>query len=178
MARSRVKVEDDELEELEELEDLEDEADVVEAVEDDDEDEEEEDEAPRRKRKSKKSKAREDGSITSREFAEALGTTSKNLRVMLRDRGIKKGETGRYEWASLEAALEQLGFEDVEEAKDAMKEARNARLDVLKESQAEKRAAAAKGKKKKAEPEPEDEDDEDEDEEEEAPVAKKRTRRK
>src|SRR5215471_10524937 len=130
MARSRKKVvveepEEDELDELEDLEDLEDD----DEAEEDDEEEEDEDEAPKARRK-KTSKAKSkpkkaSGAIGSRELADELGTDGKNLRVMLRDQGVQKNETGRYEWESLEDALEAMGFEDLEEAQEALAESRN-----------------------------------------------------
>jgi hypothetical protein len=180
--RKKVEVEEtEELDELEDLDDLEDEADEV--VDEDDEDleeDEDEDEAPKKrtvKKPKKKPTAKEEsGAVGTSELAEALDTDGKNLRVMLRDQGAKKNENNRYEWASIEDAIEALGFEDVEEAKEALAASRNKRLDALKE-----RNADAKKKAKKApvdEDEDEvDEDEDDEEDEEPAPKKKKPARR-
>src|SRR5215471_2248628 len=195
MARRRSKAEVEELEDDEELdlEDLDEEADVEdEDVEEEDEDEEEE--APRRKKKTKttaskkKKAAKENGAIGSTELADALGTDGRNLRVMLRAKGVEKNDNNRYEWESVDAALEELGFDDLDEAVDALKEARDERLEELKNRPKKKKAAA---KKKKAPVDEDEEDDEDEDEddeiedeedddeeEEEAPAPKKRAARK
>src|SRR5215472_17031014 len=95
MARRRSKAEVEELEDEEELdlEDLDDEADVEdEDVEEEDEDEDEE-EAPRKKKSkskaaAKKNKAQANGNIGSADLVEALGTDGRNLRVMLRAKGV------------------------------------------------------------------------------------------
>jgi hypothetical protein len=166
---------DDETEDLEDLDDLEE---LADSDDEDDEDEEEEDEAPKRKKKvvakkTTKAKKSADEGIGTAELSEALGTDSKNLRVMLRDKGANelKDENGRYTWPSLEAALEALGFDDLDEAQEALKEARDKRLQKLKDDGAKKKKAKA--------PEPDDEDDdEDEEDEEEAPAPKKRVVKK
>jgi hypothetical protein len=181
--RSKAEVEelDDEVDEELDLEDLDDEADVEdEDVEEEDDDGEDEEEAPRKKSKSKKSKATAKkkaakGTIGSQELAEALGTDGRNLRVMLRAKGVEKNENNRYEWDSVDDALEELGFEDLEDAQDALKEARDERLEELK-SRAKKKPKKSKSKKAADEDEDEDDedDDEDDDEEEEAPAPKKK----
>jgi colicin import membrane protein len=175
--RIMAKVKAAEVEELEDLEDLVDEAD--EEIEDAEvEEEADEDEAPRRKKKTtttKKAKASEDG-VGSAELAEALETNGRNLRVMLRDKKVKKDENNRYHWNSVEEALTALGFDDVEEAQAALKASRNKRLEALKEKGAEERAkkkaakeaAEKKEAAKKPKPKPkaeEPEDDEDDDDE-------------
>ena len=203
--KAKVEVEVDEVEEDEGLEELEDELDELEALADEDDDEETEDEdddeeddeeeAPKSRRTKKPSKTakekparkkKESTTYGTSELAADLETDGKNLRVMLRDIGAnaiksKKNphgsfnDAGRYEWEDLDDALEVLGFEDVDEAIDRLKEARNTRLDALKE-----RNAASKKKTKKVKPvveADEDDEDEDEDEEEETPV-KKPTRRR
>ena len=161
-----------ELDELDaELEDLTAEAEAEAADEgaaDDAEVEEEEAPKPKKGKKGKKGKgveavAASDGPIGSKDLAAALGTDGRNLRVMLRDKGAnakKDEETGRYVWPSLEAALKALGFADLDEAKTALKEARDKRLNKLKEDSAAKREAdngdadtpkkKKKGKKNKA----------------------------
>src|SRR5215831_15109148 len=120
MARQRrkpVEVEVDEEEDVEEtideeLEDLEDLADEDDEVEDDEDEDDDEEEAPRRRKKkttAKKASAKpEKDTVGSKDLAEALGTDGKNLRVMLRARNVKKNETGRYEWDSVDDALEAL----------------------------------------------------------------------
>jgi hypothetical protein len=193
-AKPKVEVEVDEDEELEELED---ELDELEALADeddeetededtDDEDEDDDEEAPKAKKKSKKTstkKKRESTIYGTAELAEDLETDGKNLRVMLRDIGAnatksKKNphgsfnDAGRYEWEDLDDALETLGFDDVDEAIDRLKEARNTRLDALKERNASKKKKTAK----KVKPVVDEAEDEDEDEDE-APAPKKRTRR-
>ena len=178
MARARKKVEVEPEEEEEEVEDLED-LDDLEALADSEEEEEEaeedddEEEAPRRKKKSTgKAKPKKSGSIGTHELAEALDTDGKNLRVMLRDHEVEKNDQGRYEWKSVDAALKDLGFDDLEEAQEALAEARNKRLDALKERNA---ADAKKKKKAKAKAEVEDDEDEDEDDEEEEEAPPKRS---
>jgi len=189
---AKVEVEeiDDELDEDElDLDDLadddEDDETEDEAEEDEDEDEDEDDEVPAPKKKAAKGKTAAKGkkksaksTVSAQDLADALSTDEKKingreLRVMLRQKGIDKiakNENNRYEWDSIEAALEQMGFEDLDDARDALVESRDQRLEELKEKVAKK-----KGKKKKA-PEPvEEEDDEDEDEEEdEEPAPKKK----
>jgi hypothetical protein len=184
--KKKVVVEDEELEELEDLDDLEDEADeVADEADDDDEEDDDEDEAPRKSKKSKKGKKEkvkaakeESDTIGSSDLAEALGTDGKNLRVMLRDREVKKNENGRYEWDSVDQALEALGFDDLEEAQEALAESRNKRLEALKErnaeAKAEKEKAATKKGKKKAVVEEEDDDDEEDEE----PAPKKAKKKK
>ena len=209
-SRAKVEVEVDEDEELEELEDELDELEALadedddEVEPDDDEDEDDEEEAPksRRKKTSKTTakaekpakKKRESTIYGTAELAEDLETDGKNLRVMLRDIGAnavksKKNphgsfnEAGRYEWEDLDDALETLGFDSVEDAIDRLTEARNTRLDALKERNADKKkttpAKKTTRRAKVEEPEDEDEDvdleDEDEDEE---PVVKKPARRR
>lgn len=192
-AKPKVEVEVDEDDELEELEDELDELEALadeddEETEDEDTDDEDEDdddeEAPKAKKKSKKAstkKKRESTIYGTAELAADLETDGKNLRVMLRDIGAnavksKKNphgsfnDAGRYEWEDLDDALEVLGFDDVDEAIDRLKEARNTRLDALKERNASKKKPAKKVKPVV------DEADEDEDEDEE-PAPKKKTRR-
>jgi hypothetical protein len=213
-ARSKVvvEVEDDEEDELEELEDeldeleaLADEDDEDEVEPDDDDEEDDEEEAPKSRRTKKTSKTaktekpakkkRESTIYGTAELAEDLETDGKNLRVMLRDIGAnavksKKAphgsfnEAGRYEWEDLDDALETLGFDSVEDAIERLTEARNTRLDALKERNADKKKTTAKKTTKrtaKVEEPDEDEDleDEDEDEDEEpAPKKKPATRRR
>jgi hypothetical protein len=204
-SRAKVEVEVDEDEELEELEDELDELEALadededEPDTDDDEDEDDEEEAPKKRaKKTSKTttkeapakKKRESTIYGTAELAADLDTDGKNLRVMLRDieaNHVKSkkfphgsfNDAGRYEWEDLDDALEVLGFDDAEEAIDRLKEARNTRLDALKERNADKKKTTAKKTKKVAEPEDEDEDvdleDEDEDEE---PVVKKPARRR
>jgi hypothetical protein len=190
VARSRKKVEvedvedEDVIEDLEDLDDLEALADSdTEEEEDDEEEDDDEEEAPRAKSKKKKAakttKAKGDGPIGSSELADALGTDGKNLRVMLRDHEVEKNDAGRYEWPSIKAALRELGFDDLEDAQEALAEARNKRLDALKERNAEQKASKQKKKAKaraQSEEDDEDEDDvEDEDEDDEEPAPKKRS---
>ena len=187
MARRRSKAEVEELEDEEELdlEDLDDEADVEdEDVEEEDEDEDEE-EAPRKKKSkfkskaaAKKKKAKANGNIGSADLAEALGTDGRNLRVMLRAKGVEKNETGRYEWESVDDALEELGFDDIDEAQDALKEARDERLEELKNRPKKKKSKSKKVVDEDEDEDEDDEDDEDEEEEEEAPAPKKRAAKK
>lgn len=162
-------VEDEEIEDIEDLEDLADEE-----PEDDTEDEEEdEDEAPKKTRakkgKAKAKKPAKEG-IGTADLAEALGTDGRNLRVMLRKKGANKTkrfkEQGRYHWESIEEALEELGFDDVEEAQDALKEARDERLEELKSrpKAKAKSKSSAKTKKRRVVEEDDDEDEDDEDE--------------
>jgi hypothetical protein len=185
VARSRKKVEvedvedEDVIEDLEDLDDLEALADSdTEEEEDDEEEDDDEEEAPRAKSKKKKAakttKAKGDGPIGSSELADALGTDGKNLRVMLRDHEVEKNDAGRYEWPSIKAALRELGFDDLEDAQDALAEARNKRLDALKERNAEQKASKQKKKAKARAQSEEDEDDvEDEDDEDEEPAPKR-----
>lgn len=173
--KKKAQVEETEVDELDELDDLEDLADEEDEVEDEDVEEEDEDEAPARKSKAKTSKAKAKpakDTVGSAELADALGTSGRELRVMLRQKKVSKNENNRYEWASVEDALEALGFDDLAEAQEALKESRTQRLDELK-SRVEK-SKKSKGKGKKAAPADDDEDD-DEDEE---PAPKKKTRRK
>jgi sRNA-binding protein len=166
-------VDETETDDLEDLEDLEDLADADEDVEDEDEDDEEE--APRKKKKGKAKKAKakkESDTVGSAELAEALGTDGKNLRVMLRDKKVAKNANGRYEWEDLDTALEELGFDDLEDAQQALKEARDKRLEKLKDEGAKKRAA------KKAASDDEDDEDEDDEDEDEAPAPKAKKKKK
>jgi len=162
--------EDEEIEDIEDLEDLADEE-----PEDDTEDEEEDEDSAPKKTKAKgkaKAKPKKDG-IGTAELAEALGTDGRNLRVMLRKKGANKTkrfkEQGRYHWDSIEEALEELGFDDVDEAQDALKEARDERLEELKSRPKAKAKSKAKSgtatKKKRKVVEEDDEDEDDEDEE-------------
>ena len=98
--------------------------------------------------------------IGTSELAAALGSEDKpisgrELRVLLRDKGANKTErfqeNKRYHWDSLQQALEELGFDDVDEAREALSESRSKRLENLKEKVAEKRAAAAETSEDKAE---------------------------
>ncbi len=144
--------EDEDLEDLD-LEDLADEEVDDEAVETEDEDEDE----PKAKKKKSKAKAKKESStIGSADLAETLEVSGRELRVMLRDHKVEKNENGRYEWASVEAAMEELGFDDLEEAQEALAESRSKRLEALKERVS--KTKKSKGKKKKA---PADEDEED-----------------
>jgi len=181
MARRRSKAEVEELEDEEELdlEDLDDEADVEdEDVEEEDEDEEEE--APRKSRKKKttKAKTKAKGTVGTQELAEALDTDGKNLRVMLRDHKVKKNDNNRYEWESIEEALEAMGFEDLDDAREALSESRNKRLDALKERNADKKKATAKKKKAPVDGDGDEDEDEEEDEEPAPRTRKKRTAKK
>jgi len=197
-AKSKKKVEveeiDDELDEDElDLDDLadDDEDDETEDEEEEDEDEDEDDEVPAPKKKAAKGKTvakkkkTSKSTVSAQDLADALSTDEKKvngreLRVMLRQKGIDKiakNENNRYEWDSIEAALEQMGFEDLDDARDALLESRDQRLEELKDKVAKKKGA--KKKKTKA-PEPEEEEDEDEDEdddeeEDEEPAPKKKT---
>lgn len=168
MAKKKAKattepIEEEEVEEIEDLEELAD----TEAEDDSDEEEEDEDE-PKKSKKGKaksKKKASKDG-IGTAELAEALDTDGRNLRVMLRKKGANKSKRfkkeGRYHWASVDEALEELGFDDVDDAKEALKEARDERLEELKARPKKDK----KKKKAKAKAKDEDEDDEDEDDDE------------
>ena len=145
-------VEDEEEEDLDE--DEEEDEDEDEEDEDEDEDEDEE-EAPRKKSKArKKPREREDGRVGSAQLADALGTDGRNLRVLLRDRKVKKNpQNNRYEWDSIPAALKAMKFKNIAAAKAALVESRKARLDELKERVAESRGSAKKKtstKKKRA----------------------------
>jgi hypothetical protein len=80
---------------------------------------------------------------------------------MLRAKGVEKNENARYEWKSIEAALEELGFDDIEEAQDALKAARDERLDELKKKGKKSKKAKAAAK---AAAEDDDEDDDEDDE--------------
>ena len=164
MARTRTKKKD-ELEELEDLEDLEEaDEDEDEVVDEADTDDEEEDVAPKSKKKSSKKRSRDDGKIGSAELAEALGTNGRELRVMLRQKGVEKNENNRYEWDSVEEAVEEMGFKSVKSAKAGLKESRQQRLTELKDkvaaSKAKTKGKAKTSKKSKAS----EEDDEDDDE--------------
>jgi hypothetical protein len=165
-----VEVEED-VDEIEDIEDLEELADA-EAPEDDTDDEEEDEDAPKRtKSKTKKRKAPEREGIGTRELAEALNTDGRNLRVMLRKKGAnetrKFKKEGRYHWDSIEEALEELGFDDVDDAQEALTEARDERLEELKaRPKKSKTKAKAKATSKTKKRKVVDEDDEDEDEEE------------
>jgi hypothetical protein len=179
-ARSKAKtskkaeVVEDELEELEDLEDLEDEP-VDEADEDEDEDEaededEDEEDTPKAKKKSsRKPKKRDDGMIGSAELAEALGTSGRELRVMLRQHKVEKNENNRYEWDSVEDAVSEMGFKSIAAAKKGLAESRAQRLDELKErvgKNKKKKASSKAGTKKSKKVVEEDEEDfEDEDDE-------------
>jgi hypothetical protein len=173
--KSKPAVELDELEDLEDLEEVDEEEpeDEDEDSEDEDEDEidedeDEEDEAPvKSKKKSKKSKARDDGKIGTKELAEALETSGRELRVMLRQKGVEKNENARYEWDSVEEAVEEMGFKSLASAKKGLKESRAQRLTELKDRVAasKKKKGAAKKGKKKAAPVVEEDDEEDEDDE-------------
>lgn len=165
---------DEEIEDLEDL-DLEDLADEVEDVDVEEEEDVEEDTPPRKKSK-KRRRQNADGNIGSAELAEALGTSGRELRVMLRDHNVPKNENNRYEWPTIEAALEQMGFDDVEEAQEALTESRGKRLAALKERVEASRAAATKKSKKKAAPI--EDDDEEDDEEDEVPPPPKRRKKK
>jgi len=171
--KKRVEIEEeveDEVEDLDDLEDLEDLADEAEAEVEEDE-EEDEDEAPRKKKSKGKTRARStgraEGTIGTQELADALDTDAKNLRVMLRDHNVEKNENKRYEWESVDDAIEAIGFESIEDAKDALSESRNKRLDALKERVGKNRAAE--------EPEEEDVEDDEEEDEEPAPRRSKKT---
>lgn len=160
MAKKAKPAADTELEDLDkELAELGDEADAAGADDSEPDDDAAEpdttDEAPVKKgKKGKKAKAAAvtDGPIGTKDLAAALGTDGRNLRVMLRDKGAnakKDEETGRYQWSSLEDALVALGFKNEDEAKAALKEARDKRLNKLKEDAAAKRGDEGGGKKKK-----------------------------
>lgn len=180
--RKAAAVEVEEVDELDELDDLEDLADDEEDVEEDVE-EEDEDEAPVRKKKTTKKKVAKKVSTTfgSAELAEALDTSGRELRVMLRQKKIAKNENNRYEWEDLDSALEDLGFDDVDEAQEALAESRTKRLDELKErvGATKKKTPSKKKSTTQAEEVDEYEVDEDDDEEEEpAPKPKRKTTRR
>ena len=95
-------------EEVEDDEEVEEEDDDLEDEEEDDEDEEDDpDEKPARsksKRTSKKTAAKKEKSgIGTKEIAEALGTTPRQLRMFLRGHKFqtKDDRDGRYNWSSL-----------------------------------------------------------------------------
>lgn len=167
MARKQAPiVEDIDLDE-EDLEDLDAEFDEEEAEED-----EEETPAPKRKAKSPtKKKTKVKTTVGAGDVAAALETTGRSLRMLLRAKGLNetaKNENNRYEWPTLEDALESMGFDDVDEAKAAIKEQASEALQKMKDRLGPKKGkkkTKARGRPKKA-PEP-DEDDEDEEEDEE-----------
>jgi hypothetical protein len=158
-------------EEIEDIEDLEELADA-EVSDDDTEDEDEEEEAPRtRKTKTKKARKKpERDGIGTAELAEALGTDGRNLRVMLRKQGAnntkKFKQEGRYRWDSVEEAIEELGFDDVDDAKEALAEARDERLEELKARPKPKKSKkpTSKTRTKKTRQVVDEDEDEDEDE--------------
>ena len=94
---------------------------------------------------------------------------------MLRAKSVAKNENNRYEWESVDDALSELGFDDIEEAQDALKAARDERLDELKKRNAKSKKAKAKAK---AAAEEEDDEDEDDEDEEPSPKAKKSSKKK
>src|SRR5215831_13153451 len=127
-AKSKRKVEveeiDDELEE--------DELDLDDLADDEEEDEVEDEEevpAPKKKAATKKKtkKVAAKVMVSTQDVADALSTPEKTingreLRVLLRQKGIDKiakNENNRYEWPTIEKALESMGFEDLDEARDA-----------------------------------------------------------
>lgn len=169
-------LDDDELEDLD-LEDLADEE--VEEDEDVEEESEDEDEPkPKARRKGKaKAKKKESDSIGSAELAEALDVSGRELRVLLRSKGVKKNANNRYEWESVDDALEQLGFDDLDAAQEALSESRNERLEELKDKSAKKRAAKKKAKAKAQEADDDEDEDDEEEEEEETPKPKSRRRK-
>src|SRR5215831_9160502 len=184
-AKSKRKVEVEEIDD--ELEDEE---------EEEEEDEEEEDDevpAPKKKAATKKKtkKVAAKVMVSTQDVADALSTPEKTingreLRVLLRQKGIDKiakNENNRYEWPTIEKVLESMGFEDLDEARDALVESRAERLKDLKEkvTKAKVKKRAARKKAKEAEPVDEDEDEledleEEEDEEEEAPPPKRKAK--
>lgn len=159
-------LDEEDLDDLADDEEVEDEDEDLDEDEEDDDEEDEEDEAPRGRKKSKGQgrarKARDDGRVGSFEVAEALGTDGRNLRVMIRDRGLnaKSFESGRYEWDSVDDALKQMKIKGkspsarIEAAKEALADSRNTRLQALKDRNAENRASestetkSSSGKKK------------------------------
>lgn len=178
---------EEELEDLEDLEDLEVEEDEEDTEEDEDEDTEDDDTeeddeedapAPKKAKKAKKPRKRDDGKIGSAELAAALDTSGRELRVMLRQKEVEKADTGRYEWDSVDEAVEEMGFKSIVSAKKGLAASRATRLDELKErvgkkKDAEKKAAAAgtskkskKSKKPAPAPEPDEDEEDDEDDEE------------
>lgn len=179
MARKKpAAVEVEEVDELDELEDLDELADAEEDVDEDDEDGEDEDEAPAKKSSKKASKTKAKAkkvsdTFGSAELAEALDTSGRELRVMLRQKKVGKNENNRYEWEGLDEALEALGFDDVDEAKAALAESRTKRLDELKE-----RVAKTKGGKKSKKASAASDDDEDDDDEDEEPAPKKKAKKR
>lgn len=165
-------VEDEEIEDIEDLEELAD----AEAPDDDTEDDDEEEEAPARKKKSSKTaakkKAPEREGIGTAELAEALGTDGRNLRVMLRKQGANQSKRfkkeGRYRWNSIDEALEELGYDDIEAAQEALAEARDERLEELKSRPKKDKKSKSKtkaGSKKKRQVVDEDEDEDEDDDE-------------
>ena len=164
---------EDELEELEDLEELVDEVEDEEEEEDEDlDDAEDEEDTPAPKaskgKKPRKKQAREDGMIGTSELAEALETSGRELRVMLRQKKVEKNENNRYEWDSVEEAVQEMGFKSLASAKKGLAASRATRLEELKErvgKNKKEKAAAGKGTKKgkkKPAPEPEDEDEDEE----------------
>ena len=159
----------EDLEELDE-EDLED----LDLDEDEAEDDEvdEEYEAPKAGRKKgkttkKASKKTTSDTIGSSELAEALGVSGRELRVLLRKQKVSKNDNNRYEWTDVESALEELGFDDVGDAREALDAARKDRIDELKKKTADKKKA------KKSAPASDEDEDDDEDGEP-APKSKKK----
>lgn len=171
-------LDEDELEDLDEIED------EVEEEDTEDEDVDEED-VPATKRKKKlptnpksKKTRKTTGGIGTADLADALETDGRSLRIMLRSLGVAKNpENNRYEWDSVDAAVEALGFDSIADVQEALEESKKERITELKKRVEKKRT---KGKKRRVkEPEPEnDEDDEiDLDDEEEEPAPKKRKKR-
>ena len=163
----KAEVVEEELEELEDLEDLEDEPveDEDDEAEDEDEDEEDSPSPKAKSKKTKKRKTRDDGMIGSAELAEALGTSGRELRVMLRQHKVEKNENNRYEWESVEDAVEEMGFKSIAAAKKGLAESRAQRLDELKERVGKNKAAKKKTAKKSSKKVVEEDDEEDEDDE-------------
>lgn len=159
MAKSKpAPVEDlDDLDE-EDLEDLGEDLDD-EDVEEDEDDDEDEEETPKSKSKGKassktKAKTEKDG-IGTKELADALETSGRTLRMLLRKKKVGKDENNRYHWASVSAALKELGFKTADDAKEALKEEQTERLEEMK-SRVEKKGKKSK-KSKKAPVEDDDE---------------------
>lgn len=127
---------------VEEIEDLEDLEALADATADSPEEEESGEDKPAKKKAAKKETSEKVG-IGSKELAEALGTTGRTLRVMLRSKGANTTpefkETKRYNWPSLKAALTALGFDSIEDAQAAIKESNKERLEALKEKVGESR---------------------------------------
>ena len=150
MAKEKVKDEVEDIEELD-LEELADTEEPTAAA------EETGDEEAKPKTRAASTKPEKTG-IGTKELAEALSTSDKTisgreLRVMLRDKEANTterfAENRRYKWDSVEQALSELGFDDLDEAREALAQSRAKRLEALKEKVGEKREKEKKEKEEK-----------------------------